>query len=230
MDQKLQFLINDKWTGPVLDLLMVTLSSLDFWMPVLVVIGLWVIVTGRFRARVLLLVIAVTIGLTDGVVVNSLKKTIERPRPRDAKAIRTVTFSKIKPQLLAPFYPLVIKTSKPQTPPRDGRSMPSGHASNNFAVATVIFLFYRRRGWLLYLAAAAVSYSRVYTGAHWPTDVLVSIPLGCIMGYACVKMTEALWRRYGGRWAPTLFAAHPTLLPPTPPIAPSLSTHQGTAS
>ncbi|HWL51702.1 MAG TPA: phosphatase PAP2 family protein [Chthoniobacteraceae bacterium] len=219
MDQKLQYLINEKWTGPVLDLVMVTLSSLDFWMPVLVIVGIWVMVAGRFRARVLLLTLAVTIGLTDGVVVNSLKKTIERPRPRDAQAIRTVTFAKIKPQLLAPFHPLVIKTSKPQNPPRDGRSMPSGHASNNFAVATVIFLFYRRRGWLLYLVAAGVSYSRVYTGAHWPSDILVSIPIGCAMGYACFRMMEALWQRYGSRRAPALFAAHPTLRPQPPSTA-----------
>jgi hypothetical protein len=28
-----------------------------------------------------------------------------------------------------------------------GRSFPSGHAANNMAVATVLILFYRRKGW-----------------------------------------------------------------------------------
>ncbi len=196
---------------------MVTLSSFDFWVPILVLLGVWVLIKGGFTGRMLLITLAVTIALTDGVVVNSLKKTFERVRPRDAQELRTVSFAKTTPRTLAIFHPLVEKTSEPQ-PNRPGRSLPSGHTANTFAVATVLVCFFGwRRFWPAYLLAAGVGYSRIYTASHWPSDVLVSIPLGILLGYLSFRLISTLWRRWGGSVAPGVYARHPTLISPAAP-------------
>src|SRR4029434_2610220 len=96
-------------------------------------------------------------------------------------------------------------------PPR-GRSFPSGHAANNFAMAAVCAAFFRRWGWLLFLPAFLVSYSRVYVGSHWPLDVVVSCLLGVGVGLLAVVAIEAFWRRWGGRWIPPLHAKYPAPL------------------
>ena len=68
---------------------------------------------------------------------------------------------------------------------RGGRyGFPSNHASNGFAVATLLTLLFRQR--LLtataFLWAAGSCYSRLYLGVHYPTDILVGSLLGVAIG------------------------------------------------
>lgn len=65
-------------------------------------------------------------------------------------------------------------------------SMPSGHTTTAFAVASGIFFALspaqrRRHGWLL-LLALGTGVSRIAVGAHWPGDVVVGIGLGLLSG------------------------------------------------
>ena len=57
MDQKLLFLINREWTGPVLDRVMAVASSAALWTVPLVLLVLAVIVRGGFRARAFAVVV-----------------------------------------------------------------------------------------------------------------------------------------------------------------------------
>jgi undecaprenyl-diphosphatase len=63
-------------------------------------------------------------------------------------------------------------------------SFPSGHAASAFAFATGA-----SRGWpaatpVLVPAAATVAYSRVHTGVHYPSDVVVGATIGAASGLA----------------------------------------------
>ena len=212
MDQSLFFLVNHEWTTPGLDWLMAVLSCFAFWTPLLLVVIVGIAVFGCFKSRAMLAVLLTVVGLTDGVVVNGLKHWTNRPRPHQVEAARVVDLERVKPRLLAAFYPPTVKLSRPEMGAIQGRSFPSGHTSDNFAAAAVLAIFYRRWGKLYFLMAAAIGYSRIYTGAHWPSDVLVSAFLGAGLGVLGTAAAEEAWRRWGGRLAPETFLRHPSLL------------------
>jgi PAP2 superfamily len=67
-----------------------------------------------------------------------------------------------------------------------GSSFPSGHAMMAFSVATVFAQRYKQHKWVPYVAytlATAISFSRVTTGAHFPSDVFI----GAATGFAIAR-------------------------------------------
>ncbi|MEV0321391.1 bifunctional phosphatase PAP2/diacylglycerol kinase family protein [Streptomyces sp. NPDC050658] len=63
-------------------------------------------------------------------------------------------------------------------------SFPSGHAASAAAFATGAALESRALGAAVAPVAASVAFSRVYTGVHYPSDVLVGAALGAGAAYA----------------------------------------------
>ena len=86
MDKTLLLFINREWTNPFLDRLMATFTSFDVWMPILFVAVVLLLWRGDFRARSFAIVTLLTIGFTDGVFTQSMKKLVDRPRPSQALA------------------------------------------------------------------------------------------------------------------------------------------------
>lgn len=67
-----------------------------------------------------------------------------------------------------------------------GSSFPSAHAMMSFSVATVFVQRYKQHKWVPYVAyalATAISFSRVTTGAHFPSDVFI----GATTGFAIAR-------------------------------------------
>ena len=68
--------------------------------------------------------------------------------------------------------------------PFKGSSFPSGHAAGVFSVATVVASRYHKRAWVPWVAygfATAISFSRVTTLSHFPSDVFLGAALGYTM-------------------------------------------------
>ena len=106
----------------------------------------------------------------DGTIVYlALKGITRRTRPKDVAAG-------------VPFNDTFFNTPKSAF----GSSFPSGHAVSAFSIATVVARRYghhRWVPWVAYGAATVISFSRVTTRAHFPSDVF----LGAALGYAIAR-------------------------------------------
>jgi len=132
---------------------------------------LCVLATRDKRAvRNLILTLLLTWGVTD-----VLKLAFARPRPFQVGAA-----------------PLI--GSAP-----DGYSFPSQHAAFTFTSATTAFLSSKTLGWVGFIFAALVAYSRVYLGVHYWTDVLAGAILGSAIAFGVNKGMAHLDRKNGKR-------------------------------
>ena len=57
-------------------------------------------------------------------------------------------------------------------------SFPSDHATGGFAIATAVWLYDRVSGAVLFGLAALLGFSRVFVGAHYPSDVVAGAAFG----------------------------------------------------
>jgi len=69
----------------------------------------------------------------------------------------------------------------------------SAHAANSFAFATFIFFMtkkpYRNLSLILFIWASVVSYSRIYIGVHFPTDIIFGAIYGLSAGFVFYKLS-----------------------------------------
>jgi membrane-associated phospholipid phosphatase len=111
------------------------------------------------------------VAYADSAVVDlAIKAVTRRERPSD-----------VRPG--APFNDTFFSGGKS---PFKGSSFPSGHAAGVFSVATVVATRYRNHRWVpwvSYTFATAISFSRVTTLSHFPSDVL----LGAALGYTVTR-------------------------------------------
>ncbi len=116
--------------------------------------------------------------LANEVMTILLKRTLQRTRPFEA-------------------YPeLIFKKGT-----GGSYSMPSGHTSSAFSTATSLSLNFRK--WYVvapaYTYAAAVGYSRMYLGVHYPSDVIVGAILGSGTAYLTWKINKKLQNKRKNR-------------------------------
>jgi undecaprenyl-diphosphatase len=63
---------------------------------------------------------------------------------------------------------------------KNDSSFPSDHATGSFAIAVALFYAGRQAGWWALLLAVLIAVGRVFTGLHWPTDVIAGAVIGSL--------------------------------------------------
>jgi undecaprenyl-diphosphatase len=83
-----------------------------------------------------------------------------------------------------PRPPSVYAEPKPLVGVPHSDSFPSGHATIAFTCATTLSFAAPRAAPGFFLLAAAIAWSRVYVGVHYPLDVLGGAALGVLIATA----------------------------------------------
>ena len=213
LDQQLFELVNHEFHSQALDVFMALLSSWPIWRPFVFIAGALALVFGGFKARALVCCALLTILVADTGVANALKHITNRPRPYQAMTgARVVRLQKTHPRFLAVTRPAVVTLSSLPSKKRDNRSFPSGHTTNNFALATVLAWFYRPRGWLYFIVATLVAWSRVYVGDHSPPEVTGGPALGAGVRVSMIRIRRFPRRMCVPRCSPSPNSPRPTLV------------------
>jgi undecaprenyl-diphosphatase len=69
-----------------------------------------------------------------------------------------------------------------------GQSLPSGHAATSFAGAVILTYLLPRGAPVFFLLAVAISFSRIYVGVHYPSDVLAGAALGTVVSLTALAV------------------------------------------
>jgi undecaprenyl-diphosphatase len=171
LDAYLFFLLNYKAQNVVLDLLMPILTNLDYWRIPIGLLAVSLLIFGKKRGRVAVLLLILGITLSDQICNNVLKPLVGRVRPC---------------HVLDNVHLLINCTHS--------FSFPSSHATNIFAGMIIFSFVYTKLRIGLLIIAALVAYSRVYVGVHYPFDVVA----GTALGVACAITIITIYRIVSG--------------------------------
>ena len=170
-DVSLFELLNRRLTHPWLDVLMPVATSSETWRLPLAAAILAVAVFGTPRLRRIFVVLALCVGVSDLI----------------SSRVAKLLFHVARPSFALSGVRLLIGAKK-------SFSFPSSHAANLAAAAWFLHRTLRRR-WVslvMLLVLVGISYSRIYVGVHYPSDVLGGALLGGGVGELFARAARSL--------------------------------------
>ncbi len=160
-DHRVLVAINGSMRLPFMDAIMPWITRLGdggvFW----IALALVLLIPKKTRRTGAAMAVAMLLGLIIG---NGLiKNLVMRTRPFDLA------------------HPVVSRSNLLIAPPSD-YSFPSGHTLASFEAATALFKDHSVYGFLAYVLAILIAFSRLYLQVHYPSDVLGGAILGFLLG------------------------------------------------
>lgn len=184
VDKEILLYINQTLGNPAGDVLWPLITDYDKLLPVrigLALVWLGLLIRGGRTGRTVALMIIPLIFLTDKLSSAFIKELVARSRP----------CHEIDGSAIVQGLRMLVDCGP-------GKSFPSSHAVNNFAIATLFAFYYRRWKWWFLGWAALVALSRPAVGVHYPSDILG----GALIGVAVAAALLQFWQLIEARWLP----------------------------
>ncbi len=151
------------------DTIMLLVTRKETWMPFYAILIFYIFRNYRSKTLPVLFFLTLTILLSDQLS-GLVKDIIQRFRPVHDPEIGPLVHNVLRKGSLYGFV--------------------SSHAANSFAIFVFTSRLFKSKGytWLILFWAIWFSYSRIYSGVHYPLDILGGAVLGGLIGYFCYKM------------------------------------------
>ena len=195
IDTAIFFFINSTISTPVTDLVWPAVTDYSNHLPVrIILLGVWILllVRGGKRGRTAAILCVVVLVASDQLSSFVIKPLVDRPRPCHEAGGGPVLHG----------IRLLVHCGS-------GKSFPSSHAVNNFAMAMLFSFYYRKWAWAFFAWAALVALSRVAVGVHYPSDIAGGALIGAGVALAVIVTWTKVQERYIPRWTVDTAPADP---------------------
>ena len=166
IDEKLLLFINSM-NNQYLDWLMHQISETLFWLPLYIILIFLLYKQFGKKSIVVMLFAIIVIAVCDQVASHLIKENVQRLRPSHQPGLENLLH-------YVNGY-------------RGGDyGFVSSHAANSFGLSAFLFFIFKdKQKWMSFFmifVACIISYSRIYLGVHYPSDVIVGGIIGIIIG------------------------------------------------
>jgi undecaprenyl-diphosphatase len=179
IDRQLFLMIN-KCHAPILDNVMFYISKVWVFFPLFF---MWLYLVfkkiGTKKIAILIGFLVLLVSLTDQTS-NQIKHAVKRYRPTHNLEIQNQihTVNDYKGGKYGFF---------------------SGHATNTFGIAMLLFLLFNKKSkvfrFSFFLWAALISYSRIYLGVHYPSDIFIGAIVGLFWGFMIYQFIQYTFKK-----------------------------------
>ncbi len=176
LDQDLLLYINGNHME-FLDTVMWWLSSKFLWVPMYLFMVYYLFKHfGKWAALALVALFFVNFGLSDYFSGHVIRNLIARPRPSNPENI------------ISPLIHLVNNYHG------GAYGFPSSHATNSMSLALLYTLIVRNKwaAYLLFTWSFIHSYTRIYLGVHYPSDIITGWCLGALIALFVYSLYKGL--------------------------------------
>ncbi len=187
IDRKIQHFFNVEWRSAVFDLILPVFSETLYLIIALVVFLLFYLLyllrNRRYKFSKFIqfpLFLGAVVGINN-IISDIIKDIAGRPRPH--QALENVYYYVDSQWIITTIEHINLLGSS---------SFLSSHASNSMAVATVLFFFFEKKYYSVFLLPILVSWSRMYLGKHYFSDVFAGCVLGFIVAYIFCKLFKKI--------------------------------------
>ena len=166
LDEKILLFINGM-NNQYLDWLMFQISETWFWLPLYIVLIYLLYKQYGKKSLIVILFAIIVIAVCDQVASHLIKNLVQRLRPSHQPGLENLI------HYVNGYH-------------GGEYGFVSSHAANSFGLTAFLFFTFKdKQKWMSYFmifVAGIISYSRIYLGVHYPSDVIVAVIIGIIIG------------------------------------------------